>query len=446
MMLTRYRPNIPLVLESGGGALAAAAVALFALFPSAKFIGFLLVLLASMLFVTGRHIAPPVERPAVSAAVRRRHWSRTPLDAPILLLLLQIGVTFWATALPDKTWVAVCQLGAGLVAYYAIVNWTRDRTRLWWMVAALILLGLGLALCAPFAVDWFRDRKTFLPPALYKFFPLLLSDSIHPNVIAGSLATLMPLPLALLLALPVTSRRQSWLRGALLVICFLQFLVLVLTKSRGGYLALGAGLWLTLWLSGRRRWTAGLTLIAVLIAVWLVIRPPVETGAEADATQAALDASTWAFRQWAWHIAVQISSDFPFTGVGMGTFNDVAALLYGFYSPKNPQAHNLFLQVAVDLGIPGLINFLAILMLVLWAAFQAYRVFDRAQDAALRAVAIGGLAGVVATMAHGLVDSHTWGSKGAFIPWTLMGLVVALHTLALSRSQDLPDRQEPMSP
>jgi hypothetical protein len=39
---------------------------------------------------------------------------------------------------------------------------------------------------------------------------------------------------------------------------------------------------------------------------------------------------------------------------------------------------------------------------------------------------------MVATMAHGLVDTHTWGSKGAFIPWTMMGLVVALHIQALS--------------
>jgi putative inorganic carbon (HCO3(-)) transporter len=426
------------MLESGGGILAAAAVALFTLFPGAKFISLLLTLLAVALFVAGRHVAGPVER--------RQHWSRTPLDAPILLLLLQIGVTFWATALPAKTWVAVCQLGAGLVAYYAIVNWTRDRTRLWWMVAALVLLGLGLALIAPFGVDWFRDRKTFLPPALYKFFPLLLPDSIHPNVMAGSLATLMPLPLALFLALPSTSRRRSWLRGALLASCVLQFLILVLTKSRGGYLALGVGLWLTLWLSGRRRWAIGLTLVAVLLVAWLVTRPPAEVGGQADPTQAALDASTWAFRQRVWQVAVQISGDFPFTGAGMGTFNDVAALLYGFYAPQNPQAHNLFLQVAVDLGVPGLIGFLAILLLALWAAFRAYRAFDLAQEWALRAIAIGGLAGVVATMTHGLVDSHTWGSKGAFIPWTVLGLVVALHTLAVSRFEGPPDPQEPVSP
>jgi putative inorganic carbon (HCO3(-)) transporter len=429
-MLSLSRHNTPVLLQVGGATSAAAAVALFSLFPSARLVGFLFVLLAGMLFWAGW--------PVVSPAERRGRWLRTPLDGPILLLLFQVGVAFWATALPDQTWVAACQLGGGLVAYYAVVNWSRDCDRLWWTVAALILLGLGLALSAPFAVDWFRDRKTFLPPALYRFFPLLLSDSIHPNVMAGSLATLTPLPLALFLTLVSASRRQLWLRGALLAICLFQFLILILTKSRGGYLALGVGLWLTLWLSDRRRWAIGLTLLAALLVALLVTRSPAGTGGELDPTQAALDASTWAFRQRVWHAALQIIGDFPFTGTGLGTFNDVAALLYGFYSPQNPQAHNLFFQVAVDLGLLGLVSFLAIHILVLWAAFQACRLFDLLRERTLRAVVIGGLSGVVATMAHGLVDSHTWGSKGAFIPWAVMGLVVALYTLALSRAQGLP--------
>lgn len=425
-MFSFLRQNPSLLFESGGVTFAAAAVVLLSLFPGLRFVGLLLVLLSGALFWAGR-----LGRPAG----RSTFGARTPLDGPLLLLLLQVGVALRASALPDKSWIAVCQLGAGLVAYYAIVNWSRDRARLWWAVAALILLGMGLALVAPFAVDWFRDRKTFLPSALYRFFPLLLSDSVHPNVMAGALSTLLPLPLALCLA----SRRQLWLRGALFAICLLQCLILVLTKSRGGYLALGAGIWLTLWLSGRRRWAIGLTLLAVLLVAWLVTRPPVETGREVDPTQAALDASSWDFRQQVWHTAIQMIGDFPFTGAGLGTFNDVAALLYGFYAPQNPQAHNLYLQVAVDLGLLGLISYLAILLLVLWSAFQAYRVFDAWQEWTWRAVAIGGLSGMVATMAHGLVDTHTWGSKGAFIPWTMMGLVIALYIQALSC--DVEDRQ-----
>jgi putative inorganic carbon (HCO3(-)) transporter len=437
-MLSFSQQKTPTLFAGAGVLLAAGAVALFNLFPGARTAGLCAVILAGVLFwlsgVNGK------------LGHRRVGWLGTPLDLPILLLLVQIGVSFWATALPDKTWVAVGQLAAGLVAYYAIVNWSRDRTRLWWTVAALIALGLGLALIAPFAVDWFRERKTFLPPALYDYLPLLLSDSVHPNVMAGALATLLPLPLALALAIPMTSRRQSWLRGTLLLVCLLEISVLILTKSRGGYIALGVGLWLTLWLSGRRRWATALIIVAALAVAWLATQPLAETTEGLDPTQAVLDASSWAFRQQVWHTAIQVVSDFPFTGVGAGTFNDVAALLYGFYSPNNPGAHNLFIQAGVDLGLLGLISFLAILILVLWAAFQAYRLLDSPQDRVLQAVAIGGLSGIVATIAHGLVDTHTWGSKGAFIPWMVMGLIIALVGLALVRTSSLPNREESASP
>jgi putative inorganic carbon (HCO3(-)) transporter len=437
------RQHIPTLLQVGGAVSAAAGVALLSLFPAARLAGLLLALLAGLLVVfQGEALHSRVEQ--------RARWPRTPLDGLILLLLLQVGLAFWATALPEKTWVAACQLGAGLVAYYAIVNWSRDRDRLWWAVAALILLGLGLALIAPFAVDWFRERKTFLPSALYKFFPLLLSDAIHPNVMAGALATLLPLPLALFLALPARSRRQLWLRRALLAVCLVQGAILILTKSRGGYLALGAGLWLTLWLSGRRRWAIGLTLVAALLAAWLVTRPPLETRDEFDPTQAALDPSTWAFRQQAWDVALHLIGDFPFTGVGLGTFNDVAALLYGFQNEgeANPQAQavNLYFQVAVDLGLPGLIMYLAILFLLSWMALQAYRTFGRREEGTFQAVAMGAWVGIVAMMVHGLTDTHTWGSKGAFIPWAVMGLVVALYRLALARSRGLVEGQEPAHP
>jgi len=416
-MIPWSRPSRSTALDLGAVVLAAAAVAVLSLLPGAKGVGGGLALLAGVLF-------------SLSG------WRRTPLVGPVALLLVQVGVTLWATARPDQTWADVCQLSGGLVACYAVFQWTRDEGRLWWAVAALLGLGLGLALVAPVGVEWVR-QKSFLPTALYNFFPQLLPDSVHPNVMAGALVTLLPLSLALGLTLPATSRRARGLRVEVALAGLAQLGILILTQSRGGYLALGVGLGLTLWLCGRRRWAVGLALLGALALLWLVSHPMVETRGEGaslvtgEAAEAALDASTWAFRQRVWGTALDVIRDFPFTGTGMGTFNDVAALLYGFYAPENPRAHNLFLQVAVDLGLPGLVAFLAIWLLALGAAWQAYRRFTLIGAPLPRAVAVGGLAGLVASLAHGLVDVHTWGSKGAFVPWLMIGLVLALHALAL---------------
>jgi putative inorganic carbon (HCO3(-)) transporter len=123
-------------------------------------------------------------------------------------------------------------------------------------------------------------------------------------------------------------------------------------------------------------------------------------------------------------------ADFPFTGVGMGLFNQVASLLYAFQSPRDPGAHNVYLQVGVDLGILGLIAYVAVLILALWMALTAMRAFERKGNGELRAMAVGALSGMIALMVHGLVDVAAWGTRAAFFPWLLIGLIAALFTTA----------------
>ena len=78
-----------------------------------------------------------------------------------------------------------------------------------------------------------------------------------------------------------------------------------------------------------------------------------------------------------WSRALYMLQDFPFTGIGMGAFRQVANLLYPFFlagpDAEIPHAHNIFLQVGVDLGLPGLIAWLALLILVCVCAWLVYR-------------------------------------------------------------------------
>jgi len=427
-MLLPSRKNTPALLESAAAALAGTVVLLLALMPGARLVGVFLALSSGVLFSLAQSLA--------NSPAQRTRWLRTPLDLPILLILFQMGLSLWATPLPDKTTAAACQLASGLVAYYAVVNWARDRVRLWWTVVGLIALGAGLALVSPFVVDWFRNVKTFLPASLFRLFPLLVGDTVHPNVMAAALVTLVPLSLALLLAPRRTVGQGFWPRTGLAAACLVQVVVVVLTKSRGGYLALAVGIWLTLWLSGRRRLAVGLAIVALPVLVGMALLSAGNGGEGLSAARAAADASTWAFRQRIWQVAIRIIRDFSLTGTGMGAFNDVADFLYGLHVPQNPQAHNLFLQVAVDLGLPGLISFLAILLLALWAGLQSRRLLGHLDERPLQAAATGGLSGLLAAMVHGLVDSHTWGSKGAFLLWAVMGLVIALHLWALAPERE----------
>lgn len=344
----------------------------------------------------------------------------TPLDGPVVLLILMGGVSALVTPFPEVTCVQLARLAAGLAIFYAVVNWTRTSERLQLLVVALILAGVALAAVAPVAVDWNRTKSVLIPASVYDLFPLLLEDAVHPNIMASALLLFFPLSITCFLKERILVKRLLW--GGIVV---LLGSVLVLTKSRGGYIAAAISFVTVLALSGRvwRRWALLFGVLVVVGGIWFVTA---DLGSTPDLVEGAADPSTFAFRQEVWRTALWMMNDFCFTGAGMGTFNDVAALLYPFYEQQNPGTHNLYLQVGVDLGIPGLIAMLSALLLTLWLAGESVRCFAQ-EDGWRGRAAVGGTAALVGWLAHGLIDNALWGSKASFAPWLMMGLLVTLR-------------------
>ena len=120
--------------------------------------------------------------------------------------------------------------------------------------------------------------------------------------------------------------------------------------------------------------------------------------------------------------------DFPFTGVGLGLFGNVADSLYPFFlaAPGSvPHAHNLFLQVAVDLGLPGLIAWSSILIGAIVSAWQIYRTGKKQSNAWFVGLGAGFLCTQIALIVHGIFDAVTWGAvRPAPILWAVWGLII----------------------
>ncbi len=205
---------------------------------------------------------------------------------------------------------------------------------------------------------------------------------------------------------------------------------LALTQSRGAYLAAAVSSLMLFSLCWPKAALVVIPLVVILVLVgasfvgWDVVADELTAG---DATSG-LDQ-----RVEIWSRALYAIQDFPFTGLGLGTFERVVAVLYPlFLNPAStvPHAHNLLLQVAVDLGLPGLVAYLALLGLTFFNAFSTYHAFRRRGQNALAGLCAGCIAGLVGMCVHGLVDAATWGLKLAFIPWVVMGLVVGLRGIA----------------
>jgi putative inorganic carbon (HCO3(-)) transporter len=387
---------------------------------------------------------------------RGRLTVRTPVDWPVCLLLLILPLTIWATADLAVTLIAVSRLLAGLALVYGLVNWADGKSRLSLLALGLCGLGLGLSLFALIGVARPSAAQfPFLPGSLYQQVPILVSDTANPNMMAGALVLVLPYPLAALLwasparlppvggsVFPAAARILDgrWFRWALFAAASLVTLaMLVLTKSRGGWIAGGATVLVLL--ARRRRiliWLFPLALIGMGLLVWRM-----GPSALLDAVSLGTGASGWEARVEIWSRAIYMAQDFAFTGAGANTFGAVADVLYPHFlvGPEAAvnHAHNLLLQVAVDLGVPGLVAFLAILFLSFWCAANSARSFSRAGDAAMASFAWAGMASLVGLLVHGMVDATTWiVGRGAFVLWAVIGTILALARPGLRATEGLP--------
>jgi tetratricopeptide (TPR) repeat protein len=116
-------------------------------------------------------------------------------------------------------------------------------------------------------------------------------------------------------------------------------------------------------------------------------------------------------------------SDFPFTGGGLASFPG----LYSRYVMSVPvflfgYAHNLFLDLALEQGIIGLLSFVFILGGSFWL------IIGRESSALLDGAV---LAGLVVMALHGLVDNPLYGERGTPLLFLLPGFAVALDLTAL---------------
>jgi putative inorganic carbon (HCO3(-)) transporter len=125
--------------------------------------------------------------------------------------------------------------------------------------------------------------------------------------------------------------------------------------------------------------------------------------------------------------AIYMLEDFSFTGIGLGMFPRILSLLYPLFlvgpDTEVPHAHNILLQAGVDHGIPGLVVFLALLILLGVLGIQAIR---ESRGRPWEPLAIGLLAGLIAYLVHGQVDAYGYTPRAHILVWGHFGLLTAV--------------------
>lgn len=351
----------------------------------------------------------------------RVHYS--PLSLSLILILIWLPVNVWAAVARERAFVSVGYLLLGMAYYLALTHWMLLRRQPILVAQLLIAVGMLLTLLGPRLMELQAGAFDLYAPL---GLPTTLNlahwgEAINPNILAGALLLLFPFPLILTLNGRWTTQHRWRIGVGLLLLCMLA--VMGSTQSRGAELALGlVGVLLLLLRWPKLLYSVPLLLVlGASVVAWVGPQQFLETLFFSTATPG-LDQ-----RLEIWSRAWYALWDFAFTGIGMGTFDLVIPRLYPYFliSPAEPipHAHNLYLQIGLDLGLPGLIAYLA-LWINLWVmVVTLLRRREQPLTWCLAAGAAGSLAGL---LLHGLVDAVTWGNKLAFLPWWLYALITLL--------------------
>jgi putative inorganic carbon (hco3(-)) transporter len=309
----------------------------------------------------------PLATPAMLMAIAGVFMGREKVRMPAVLVvfgvfILWAGVGYTQTAYGPVVWEQLVLFGKLWLIAFAAVNTIRTPAQIRFFIVFFLVC---------FATHPARGA-IFNYLAGHTVFGRALWNHIYanPNDLAG--LTLLPLALAIALIKDV----DAWVRrGALVSVVVLAALILM-TQSRGGFLALGL-MALLVWQTQRRKLRA-LVGVVVLGTAAVAIAPSgvwervsgLSEGSEAD---------TSSRQRWEiWHVAREIAADNQLFGVGLGAYSRA----HGRHTYDSPEyalsegyrdAHSTYLSILAETGWPGLIIFLSMIGISLKTALSARR-------------------------------------------------------------------------
>jgi O-antigen ligase len=358
-------------------------------------------------------------------------------------------VLFFAWGLLSATWAQsstdtfvdlsryLLNIALFVIAYTAI----QTRRQAGWALGGFVFAAAVVALVAPLI------RPDFLTPHLAPVPGTVGADTSRftgsladPNEFAAVLIPALALSLGAIGAL----RGSSGLRlaaGAAAGLCLVSFF---LTASRGGLVGLAVALVAGVLAAGRWRLQAVMALLVLAMSAFVYF-----SAFAPESVRQRIDEPTQGesrvklSRVTLWQVAWQMIQDRPVEGVGLGNFENASpAYIFqpgvGFridaVVDQRQPAHNTYLHLFAELGVPGGLLFLAIVCLPMGATAVAARNFRRLGDQRMEIMAralIAGQAGILAAIAF-------FSAQSVNKLWLVLAFGPAL--LAVSRASPTPAR------
>lgn len=364
--------------------------------------------------------------------IKRNFIERTTLDWPILLLSFQVFVS--CLIVPDVAFSLPKIAGVlfGIAFFYSVTALLNTKKLI--RAGIIIFLGGGLALSVIGILGMIRLSTKYLDK-LFKIATLIpkinfnlpgAEKGFHHNALGGTLIFIIPLYLILIFSY-FRRKKQNYLinKNRLFYIFLFSGLsiiigVLILTQSRSSWigLLLSCLIFLSPVPKGKK-W--GIILISLFVAGYLLL-----LGFDKIPLGAKEVKGSMTFRMELWRVATETINEYPASGIGMNQIRQLPSVGY-----ERSHVHNHLLHTAAEIGIPGLIAYMAILI---GAGFMCFKIWRESNTGWMRMTALGLGCGQLAHFIFGSVDSIPLGAKVGIFFWISLGLINAIYNFTIRRA------------
>lgn len=343
-------------------------------------------------------------------------YSQTPYDKLLLAFVVWVGLTIPFSVDPSYSLKEYGKLLKHMVVFYAVIYFFRG---LFNRQVLLGLVGVMAILVAGYGLSQFNLDN---PQAVGSFF-------LAEQWLTTFLVMIIPFGLAVALGEgPVVVRAGGAFAVGMMTVC------LISTQSRAGLLALVAELWVIVWFirSTSAKIVAALATVFVIVIVVIVLNAGATplAGQTADLTTSLPLKRGFAsviHRLDIWWFTLSEIAKHWLVGIGYGAKSyhllfgqDEEALMPGHYPITRAGTHNIFLYLALHVGVPGMLLFGWFFVRVIRKTAEEYR---QAQDWLSKTVLVGSVVSVVGLMLRLQFDQMLVGSL-AVLFWVLLGMAV----------------------
>jgi len=266
--------------------------------------------------------------------------------AQLLVMLISVLFSYWQS----KSLTITIDYAKQIALFVLIYNMITGLGRLISVVAVLVSC---CAVHGAFAI------ANYAAGVEVRLEGIAAGNFEDPNDLA--LTLVMILPMAWCLGGVVSTRWQKILvYGAMLLLVG----GVIATQSRGGLLALAAAVAVTIFGQGRERRRALLLTLGAAVALTAIVLPADVFDRYATIHEYEKDESAM-IRLAVWKAGAEMFADHLFTGTGAGTFSTVYGQSYINREVGGNMwlaAHNSYVQIAAELGIFGLVIWVAIVV------------------------------------------------------------------------------------